>query len=228
MIKEIIITTIMTTIKRIIVSLKTIRPHIDDYWFAIPSMVNTIGDLKKVLTGEEYALNAEEVNLFMDNVLLRDNSLIDMIEDKDRIEIRAKASANITTDVNNSAKKKDFSYQPMAKDITVTDSNCIVNVDREEIRDTDISPMIDIKVKKLIIDNNNDEEMIDISDETLSDYSSDNESNDRALKNYFNDRDYNNNNKTVNKQEKPIESMVQINDNTLTPAKYCFHVFNYQ
>ncbi|XP_054165611.1 zinc finger and BTB domain-containing protein 11-like isoform X2 [Oppia nitens] len=276
----------MTTIKRIIVSLKTIRPHIDDYWFAIPSMVNTIGDLKIVLTEEENVLNAEEVDLFMDNVLLRDNSMIDMIADKDRIEIKAKSSANITTDVKKSAKKKKkkhFDCQPMAKDITVTDNSCVKKVDKKHVKqnpiintvvnsldissmnngikqepigeemiesdnilihnsinkmvnnlrtksvkrepisdeeeeeeerikmETEVMAMVNIKVEKQSFEDNNDKDVIDISDESSSEDSSDDESTDRSLKICFNNRTIND--KNVSKHELQIKSMVQIQDN---------------
>ncbi|XP_054165663.1 protein PFC0760c-like [Oppia nitens] len=198
----------MSTNKRIIVSLMTMRPPLDDYWFAIPSMVKTISDLKRELTADMDALNGVEVDLFMDNVLLRDNSLIDMIEDKDRVEIKTKTSCFITT---LSTTTKRIKREPIDEKLITTNSisignkmvnnlmtKCVkqeINSDEEEMPiDTKVRPMVDIKVEKQsIVNNNNEEEVIDISDESSCDDSSDDESNDEH--NNCIDRDVNNDDK---------------------------------
>ncbi|XP_054165659.1 uncharacterized protein LOC128963188 [Oppia nitens] len=173
----------MSSQKRIIISLKKLRSHVEDYWFAIPSMVKNINDLKTILTTEEN-LNAEEVDLYINDVLLRNNSCVDIIKDEDIVEIRTKCCGNITN-VKKFSMKKLSKRQSTVNDIVghntdnSDDNNCVVNVNGKRVKQEPIvnsldNSVVNKRIKREPIDNND---------------------------------------KTVIKQEIPIESIVQIHDN---------------
>ncbi|CAG2169192.1 unnamed protein product [Oppiella nova] len=79
----------------IIVSVKTLRPEVDDYWLLIPTDVQTIADLKRHVMSIE-AIDChrhQDVDLWLADGVLRDGntSVGDILQNRDRIEMRAKS-----------------------------------------------------------------------------------------------------------------------------------------
>ncbi|CAG2102217.1 unnamed protein product [Medioppia subpectinata] len=79
----------------VLISLKTLRPEVEDYWLSIPSVLKTIDALKLyVMTNESIdscGADADDIGLYLNSGLLRDNTSIDgVLRDRDRIEVRVK------------------------------------------------------------------------------------------------------------------------------------------
>ncbi|CAG2101193.1 unnamed protein product [Medioppia subpectinata] len=81
----------------VLVSVKTLRPEVEDYWLSIPSVLKTIDALKLyVMTNEsiDSCADADDIGLYLNSGLLRDNTAIDgVLRDRDRIEVRVKPVA---------------------------------------------------------------------------------------------------------------------------------------
>ncbi|CAG2102948.1 unnamed protein product [Medioppia subpectinata] len=77
----------------VLVSIKTLRPEVDDYWLSIPAAVKTIDELKQHILFIECIDRDIDVELYLSDGLLRGNaSICDVIRDRDSIEIRVKCA----------------------------------------------------------------------------------------------------------------------------------------
>ncbi|CAG2100656.1 unnamed protein product [Medioppia subpectinata] len=76
----------------VLVSIKTLRPEVDDYWLSIPAVLKTIDGLKRqILTNDCIDKDMDDVQLYLSGGLLRGHSSIgDVLRDRDRIELRVK------------------------------------------------------------------------------------------------------------------------------------------
>ncbi|CAG2101194.1 unnamed protein product [Medioppia subpectinata] len=95
------------------ISLNTLFPEVEDYWLPILPTVKTIDDLKRhILTTESNGRSIgefpDDIGLYLENALLRDNTSIDCLRDRDYIEIRAKpvAKRRISSSADNTSDRK--------------------------------------------------------------------------------------------------------------------------
>ena len=80
------------TNKLVLISMKTLRPDVEDYWLEIPPNVGIISQLKSFLAKSE-TFCGEDVDLYMNSGLLRDETNVTVIRDETRVEIRRKSHA---------------------------------------------------------------------------------------------------------------------------------------
>ncbi|CAG2100657.1 unnamed protein product [Medioppia subpectinata] len=84
----------MTEIKSmvILVSMKTLRPEVKDFWVTIGRKVTTFAELKRHILGLEAVGDRpfKDIGLYLDNGLLRDDStsIGDVLRGKERLEVR--------------------------------------------------------------------------------------------------------------------------------------------
>ncbi|CAG2175919.1 unnamed protein product [Oppiella nova] len=79
----------MASNTRILVSNQTVTAPAMDYWFGIGLGVKTIADLKALLAANE-GLSPQEVDLFLKNGFLRDETNVSILREEDVVSIKRK------------------------------------------------------------------------------------------------------------------------------------------
>ncbi|CAG2102947.1 unnamed protein product [Medioppia subpectinata] len=93
----------------VLLSVNTLCPEVEDYWLPIPPDLKTMSHLKQhILITESIGGSADDIGLYLENGLLRDNTSIDCLRGRDYIEIRAKPAAKrwINSSADNTCEQK--------------------------------------------------------------------------------------------------------------------------
>ncbi|CAG2112102.1 unnamed protein product, partial [Medioppia subpectinata] len=106
----------------VLVSVKTLRSEVEDYWQPLPPTLKTIDCLKRqILSNDCIDKDMDDVELYLSDGLLRGHSSIgDVLINRDRIELRAKRRINSLPDSTGGHKLK---AEPALECITVEDSD---------------------------------------------------------------------------------------------------------
>ncbi|CAG2167532.1 unnamed protein product [Oppiella nova] len=87
----------------------TLRPEVEDYWLEVSADVNTVSDLKStVLDTNGFILSAEDIDLYLDGVLLRDETRVNsnVFTDGESIEVKGKRGRHVVDTCSSGSVEK--------------------------------------------------------------------------------------------------------------------------
>ncbi|CAG2178420.1 unnamed protein product, partial [Oppiella nova] len=87
----------------------TLRPEVEDYWLEVSADVNTVSNLKStVLDTNDFILSAEDIDLYLDGVLLRDETRVNsnVFTDEESIEIKWKRGRQVVDTCSSGSVEK--------------------------------------------------------------------------------------------------------------------------
>ncbi|CAG2164948.1 unnamed protein product [Oppiella nova] len=128
----------MSSIKCLIISVKTLRPEVEDYWLEVSADVNTVSDLKStVLDTNGFILSAEDIDLYLDGVVLRDETRVNsnVFTDRDSIEVKGKRGRQVVDTCTSMSVEKH--YNSIYPDNNISESTHKHTTD-EDIEATDV------------------------------------------------------------------------------------------